>query len=127
MADGTEIPGAPAEGTEYSHGYSLSNLDSPITVEDSSNFTSSTLESTQVVGYADNYTTCDRSGFRVLPQEIVLNWDGFYTRSASYDQRHPMDFMRPRTESDHKGSASPEEQMADTTYLTTNEVSASDF
>lgn len=32
----------------------------------------------------------------------------------------------PRTES-RKGSVNPEEQMSDTTYLTTNEVSASDL
>ena len=124
---GTRIPGEPAEGTPFSPGYTAANLDDPYTVEDASNFTTAGFEATQVVGYADNYSTCDRSDFRQLPAELVLNWDGLHTRRASYDQRHPMDFLRPRTESQRKGSESPEEQMSEATYLTTNQVSTSDL
>ena len=123
----TRIPGEPAEGTPFDPGYTLGNLDDPITVEDASNFTTAGFGSTQVVGYPDNYTTCDRSDFRLKPDEVVRNWNGLYTRRTSYDIRHPLDFLRPRTESGRKGSANPEEQMSDTTYLSTNEVSASDL
>jgi hypothetical protein len=124
---GTRIPGEPAEGTAFDPGYTATDLDSPYTVEDASNFTTDGFDNGVVVSYPDNYTVCDRSGFRVLPEEIVRNWDGLWTRQASFDHRHPMDFLRPRTESQRKGSENPEEQMSETTYLTTNEVGVDDL
>ncbi len=123
----TRIPGEPALGTAYDVGYTLNNLDSPITVEGASNFTTDGFDAGVVVSYPDNYTICDRSGFRVLPAEIKANWDGLFTRAVSFDIRHPLDFIRSRTESSKKGSRNPEEQMSEATYLTTNEVTVDDL
>ena len=69
-----------------------------------------------------NYEQCDRSGFRQYPHTLLRNWDGVYTRSKSYDAKHPQLLVSSVSEK-LKGSIRPE---ADDNFLT-EEVSADDL
>ena len=71
---------------------------------------------------ATNYEQCDRSGFRVMPGELVRNWDGVYTRSKSYDPKHPQLLIRSVADK-IKGSIRPE---PDNNFLT-EDVTADDL
>jgi len=123
---GTTIPGSPPEGTEFDTGLPANPQGAaPFTRTDSDNFTASTLESNQEIGFPDNYLICDRSGFRIpVNQGLKQTWDGLKARSQSWERRHPADFVRSKAESNQKGSSRPEQ---DDVFLSTNEVSVSDL
>lgn len=69
-----------------------------------------------------NYEICDRTGFRVLPGELVKEWTGLKVRRQSWESRHPQDFVRARTEHP-KGSQRPEQPD----QFLTEEVTADDL
>ena len=71
----------------------------------------------------NNYEICDRTGFRVLPGELVEEWNGLKVRRKSWNRRHPQDFVRGSSEQ-LRGSERPEQTDR---FLTTNEVQASDL
>ena len=122
----TQIPGAPAEGTPYDTGVPDNPQGSaPYTASDDDNFTETTLQSGQEVGFPDNYLICDRSGFRIAVREgLRETWDKLKVRKASWEKRQPLDFVRTKAESNQKGSSRPEQ---DDQFLSTNEVSVSDL
>lgn len=127
----TQIPGAPAEGTPYDPGVpatSEATGSPPQAGYDPAalnNFTSSTLESDQEIGFPDNCLICDRSGFKLpVSQGLVETWDGLKVRKASYEPRQPLDFIRTKSESDQAGSSRPEQEDI---FLSTNEVSVTDL
>ena len=122
---GTQIPGAPAEGTDYDTGVPDNPQGaSPYTPGDDSNFTTATLQSGQVQGLPEQLNICQRTGFKVPAGTLVQEWNGLYVRPQSFEPRHAMDFQRGVPEEQQKGSVSPEQ---DDTFLSTNEVSASDL
>lgn len=54
-----------------------------------------------------NYEICQRSGFKVKPENLVRQWDGLWVRKDLRERRHPQDFVRPVPE--HvRGSSRPE-------------------
>lgn len=71
-----------------------------------------------------NYLICDRSGFRASFSEgLVTEWNGRMVLRRFSEGRHPQDFVRAVTETNR---SSPRPEQADT-FLSTNEVSASDL
>ena len=122
----TQIPGAPAEGTDFDTGLPSNPQGAdPFTRADDDNFTATTLEAEQEIGFPDNYLICDRSGFRISVSEgLKETWDKLKVRAQSWEKRQPLDFVRTKAESNQKGSARPEQ---DDVFLTTNEVSSSDL
>ena len=70
-----------------------------------------------------NQEICDRTGFRVLPGELVRNWDGIYTRLKSLDVKPPQLLIRSVPDQ-QKGSPSPE--SADV-FVGANEVTIDDL
>jgi hypothetical protein len=56
--------------------------------------------------------------------ELLKNWDGLMTRAASFDVRHPLDFIRSKAEDLQKGSPRPEQ---DDTFLAAGDVTADDL
>jgi len=71
-----------------------------------------------------NYEICDRSGFRVYPDELVKDSYGFLTRKESKDERHPQDSLRSRGGDKEKGPQSPE---LDDQFLDPNQVKGEDL
>lgn len=71
-----------------------------------------------------NYEICDRTGFRVMPGELVKEWNGAMVRRESWEARHPQDFVRGRPEHP-KGSPRPEQP--DTFIADDDQIGASDL
>lgn len=56
-----------------------------------------------------NNLICDRTGFRVSVREgLKREWNGRMVRAASWEARHPLDYIRARTTERSKGSPRPE-------------------
>ena len=82
-----------------------------------------TIENTNAVPYWDNANnTCQLSGFKAKPGELVERWDGLMVLPQFWEARHPQDFTKsvPETQT---GSRRPE--GADT-FITTA-ISAEDL
>ena len=62
-----------------------------------------------------NYVICDRTGFRLIPDNLVKDGYGGMVRKSSVDPVHPQDRVRGVTER-QKGSVSPE---GDDTFIST--------
>ena len=70
-----------------------------------------------------NQEICDRTGFRVLPGELVRNWDGVYTRIKSLDVKPPQLLIRSVPDQ-QKGSPSPESKDV---FIGANDVTIDDL
>jgi hypothetical protein len=73
--------------------------------------------------YPSFYDICDRSGFRVKAGKLIEDWGGIMVRPEDYDGRHPQELVRGIVER-------PSEQLSpepEDTFLSTNQVSASDL
>ena len=70
-----------------------------------------------------NFTICDRTGFRVLPHELMRDGYGMMVRPESHENRHPQEFVRSTTDK-QTGSVRPEQ--ADR-FLADGEVTAGDL
>lgn len=102
----TQIPGEPAS-SPYSETLDFNDLDNSQTK--TNNFSEETLEENQVVGEEDHYLICDRTGFKIaLAEGLRKEWNGRMVRKASWEARHPQDFLKPRAESERDGSPRPE-------------------
>lgn len=56
-----------------------------------------------------NNLICDRTGFRVSVKEgLRAEWSGRCVRAASWEARHPLDFIRARPTERAGGSPRPE-------------------
>jgi len=71
-----------------------------------------------------NYEICDRTGFRVLPGQLVREWNGAMVRRESWEARHPQDFVRGRAE---RQRGSPRPEPADTFIADNDQVTVSDL
>ncbi len=60
-----------------------------------------------------NYVICDRTGFKLKPDQLKKEWDGTMVRPESFTPRHPLDLARPKVEQPTKGSERPEQQDPD--------------
>ena len=69
------------------------------------------------------YTICDRTGFRVLPHELMRDGYGMMVRPESYESRHPQEMVRSTTDK-QTGSVRPE---APDRFLADGEVTAGDL
>lgn len=49
---------------------------------------------TNAVEHPSIYETCQQSGFKVKPGELVQQWDGAWVRADFIDKRHPQEFVR---------------------------------
>ena len=70
-----------------------------------------------------NYEVDDRTGFRLEPHEVVVDWYGQRTNKKSADSRHPQEMVRSRSDK-FPGSISPEQ---DDRFLADNEVTTDDL
>ena len=46
----------------------------------------------------NRYTVCQRSGFKIKPDAISVEWNGVKVRAESYEPRNEQDFIRPHAE-----------------------------
>ena len=74
----------------------------------------------------NNYVICERTGFKIRPDELVTEWNGSQVRRKSFETRHPQDFVRGKPER-LSGSPSPEQTDQYIEDLYPNMVSASDL
>jgi len=119
---GTTIPGEP-EGSPYDPAIPT-DTSTPYDPAALNNFDSTTLDTDQEIGFSDQYSICDRSGFKVMRGVLIETWDKLKVRPQSWERRQPLDFVRTKSESNQKGSSRPEQ---DDVFLATNEVSATDL
>ena len=70
-----------------------------------------------------NYTICRRTGFKILPHDIMLDGYGNWVRRESADQRHPQERVRA-TQDRQRGSVSPE---PDDRFLSDGEITSADL
>jgi hypothetical protein len=54
------------------------------------------------------YETCQQSGFKAKPEELIQQWDGAWVRRAFVDRRHPQEFVRGLRERMQFPSGPPE-------------------
>ena len=57
--------------------------------------------------WSNQNTVCMRSGKKVKPGELVKDAYGLWCHPDHADKRHPLDYVRSRTEK-HRGSVRPE-------------------
>ena len=89
-----------------------------------SDFGASVENSNASTDRINNYEICDRTGFRVLPGTLVRDGQtGGMVRPQSMDQQHPQSRIRSVSEK-QTGSIRPE---ADDNFLTSNQITLSDF
>jgi len=71
-----------------------------------------------------NTNSCDRSGFKALPHELILErHSGMYVLPEFAEPEHPADNYRAIVEKIKKGSIRPEPVSDDATFIV-NEVTA---
>ena len=46
----------------------------------------------------NRYNVCQRTGFRVKPNELMIEYNGVKVRAESYEPRNDQDFIRPHAE-----------------------------
>lgn len=72
----------------------------------------------------DHYIICDRCGFKVRRSQARKTWDNLIVCPFDFEERHPQDFRRGRKDKIYVDDPRPE---GSDTFLSTNEVSASDL
>lgn len=65
----------------------------------------------------DHNALCDRCGFHFKASDLKKDWQGFYVCKEDYEARHPMDFLRSKTE-DTGVSFNRPDDTADNTTIT---------
>jgi len=67
---------------------------------------------------------CDRTGFKVKSTDTRKEWNGRVVRNKSFEERQPQDLLR--SVKDRQRVDDPRPEGTDT-FLTTNQVQASDL
>jgi hypothetical protein len=62
------------------------------------------------------YNICQRTGFKVLPGELLQEWNGLLVRPESFEARHPQDFVRSKAER----QTGPQNPEPDDTFISTS-------
>lgn len=62
---------------------------------------------------------CDVTGFKMKASQCRLQWNGLFVRKESFEERHPQDFVRGKT--DDQSVPIPRSD-SEPTFLLTNEV-----
>lgn len=72
----------------------------------------------------DYYLQCDRCGFKIRRSDARKTWDGLLVCGKDWEPRHPQDYIKVTP--DKQYVEEPRSEGADT-FLSTNQVSASDL
>ncbi len=59
---------------------------------------------------------CDRTGFVIKSTDVIKEWNGKVVRRASYEDRHPQDFIRGIKERPGVRNARPEPALTFGTF-----------
>lgn len=62
---------------------------------------------------------CDRTGFKVKSTEVRKEWTGRTVRNASFEMRHPQDFLRAKADKQTVPDPNPE---GEDVFVGTNQV-----
>jgi len=72
----------------------------------------------------DHYVICDRCGFKVRRSQARRTWDNLIVCPVDFEERHPQDFRTGRKDKIYVDEPRSEPEN---TFLTTNQVVASDL
>ena len=72
----------------------------------------------------DNNVICDRTGFKRKSSMCRFEWNGFFVRDESFEQRQPQDLLRGFPDRQAPNVSRP---GTGDVFLGTNEVSADDL
>jgi len=72
----------------------------------------------------NHFTVCQRTGFKVpVDEPLIQEWNGLWVRPKSFEDRHPLDFIRGFSEKLNP-SVRPE---ATDVFVSANEITNSDL
>lgn len=76
------------------------------------------------ISKGSNNVICDRTGFKVKAKDCQLEWNGFFVRNESWEQRQPQDLLRGFPDNQEPEFSRP---GTGTVFLGTNEVTEDDL